>query len=91
MVKFGLLIPADEDSNVMIFDHIYCDIGDDQSIVENLSTFSSHMSKLINIIDNDHRLVCTISEQTAVDIMLTHGANASYSYAKKEKTNEFHD
>ena len=43
MVKFGLLIPADEDSNVMIFDHIYCDIGDDQSIVENLSTFSSHM------------------------------------------------
>lgn len=51
MVKFGLLIPADEDSNVMIFDHIYCDIGDDQSIVENLSTFSSHMKKMVAIVD----------------------------------------
>lgn len=51
MVKFGLLIPADEDSNVMIFDHIFCDIGDDQSIVENLSTFSSHMKKMVAIVN----------------------------------------
>ena len=51
MVKFGLLIPADSDSNVMIFDHIFCDIGDDQSIVENLSTFSSHMKKMVSIVN----------------------------------------
>ncbi len=51
MVKFGLLIPAAEDSNVMIYDHILCDIGDDQSIKDNLSTFSSHMRKMIAIVN----------------------------------------
>ena len=35
----------------MIFDHIFCDIGDDQSIVENLSTFSSHMKKMVAIVN----------------------------------------
>lgn len=52
MVKHGLLIPADEKSNVMIYDMIVCDIGDDQSIIENLSTFSSHMKNIIEIVDN---------------------------------------
>ncbi len=51
MVKYGLLIPADASSNVMIFDQIFCDIGDDQSIENNLSTFSSHMSNIVKIID----------------------------------------
>ena len=52
MVKYGLLIPADKNSNIMIFDHIFCDIGDDQSIIENLSTFSGHMSNIVDIINN---------------------------------------
>lgn len=51
MVKFGLLIPADPDSRVMVFDQIFCDIGDDQSIASNLSTFSSHMHNITQIID----------------------------------------
>ncbi len=51
MIKFGLLIPCDENSNIMLYDNILSDIGDDQSIQSNLSTFSSHMNKIINIID----------------------------------------
>ncbi|MCM1514433.1 MAG: endonuclease MutS2 [Anaeroplasma bactoclasticum] len=51
MVKYGLLIPADPDSRVMVFDQIFCDIGDDQSIASNLSTFSSHMHNITQIID----------------------------------------
>lgn len=51
MTKYGLLIPADENSNVMIFDQIFCDIGDDQSIASNLSTFSSHMNNIKEIIE----------------------------------------
>ena len=51
MTKCGLLIPADEKSNVMIYDKVCCDIGDDQSIQANLSTFSSHMVNIINIIE----------------------------------------
>lgn len=52
MVKAGLLIPCDESSNIMIFDNVYSDIGDEQSIDQNLSTFSSHLKNVINIIDN---------------------------------------
>lgn len=51
MVKFGLLIPADSDSDVMIFDKIFCDIGDDQSIESNLSTFSARMKNITEIIN----------------------------------------
>ena len=52
MVKFGLLIPASEESNLMIFDEVFADIGDDQDISQNLSTFSSHMKNIIEIMNN---------------------------------------
>ena len=51
MTKCGLLIPASKHSNVMIYDKICCDIGDDQSIQANLSTFSSHMKNITEIIN----------------------------------------
>ena len=52
MVKFGLLLPCEEGSNIMIFDNVYADIGDEQSIEANLSTFSSHLKNVIDIMDN---------------------------------------
>ena len=52
MTKYGLLIPASKKSNVMIYDNVFCDIGDDQSIESNLSTFSAHMTNIVNIIEN---------------------------------------
>lgn len=59
MIKFGLLIPSDEESNVMIFDDVYADIGDEQSIDQNLSTFSSHLKNVIDIMNhvNNNSLV----------------------------------
>ena len=44
MVKLGLAIPASPDSEICIFNKIYCDIGDSQSLENNLSTFSAHIS-----------------------------------------------
>lgn len=51
MVRFGLLVPASPESSIMIFDEVYADIGDDQNISQNLSTFSSHMKNIIEIMD----------------------------------------
>lgn len=49
MACSGLNIPADENSSIFIFDKIFADIGDEQSISESLSTFSSHMSNIIKV------------------------------------------
>jgi DNA mismatch repair protein MutS2 len=46
MVQAGLLIPADEHSKLGIFKQIFADIGDDQSIESDLSTYSAHLSKM---------------------------------------------
>ena len=46
MIQAGLLIPVDESSEVGIFENIFADIGDDQSIESDLSTYSAHLTKM---------------------------------------------
>jgi DNA mismatch repair protein MutS2 len=59
MTQMGMLTPLNEASNIAIFDQVFADIGDEQSISQSLSTFSSHLTKIINMIKNmkDNTLV----------------------------------
>lgn len=51
MVQSGLLIPADENSKIGVFKQLFADIGDDQSIESDLSTYSAHLSKMKTFIE----------------------------------------
>jgi len=51
MAQAGLLIPASPDSTVTVFGKVFSDIGDEQAVEQNLSTFSSHISNVVRVLD----------------------------------------
>ena len=87
MACSGLNIPAYEKSSIYVFDSIFADIGDNQSISESLSTFSSHMLNIVDIIDKSTKNSLILVDELGSGTDPLEGANLAISILEYFKNN----
>lgn len=79
MVQSGLHIPVDQGSEIAIFGNILADIGDGQSIEQSLSTFSSHITKIIDIVHLANKYTLVILDEIGSGTDPTEGEGLAIS------------
>lgn len=85
MAMCGLFIPAQDESSVSVYESVFADIGDEQSIEQSLSTFSSHMVNIIDIIRNTGKKSLVLLDEVGAGTDPIEGAALAVSIIEKLK------